>query len=103
MCSFHIVHDGGSNEMLTLSSVPTCSAQVAAGSSANASAPAAAGNLTVAAATANQLQATGLAPGRFYDVYLVAADSPVGNLQSAVLNFTYVATAAPLALSRKPA
>jgi hypothetical protein len=64
--------------------------QVAAGSAANGTAPVAAGNLTVAAATASQLIAIGLAPGRVYDVYLVAADSPAGNLQSAVLNFTYV-------------
>jgi hypothetical protein len=44
----------------------------------------------VPAATASQLIATGLAPGRFYDVYLVAADTPAGNCQVTVLNFTYV-------------
>jgi hypothetical protein len=65
--------------------------QVAAGATANGSAPAAAGNMTVPAATASQLTATGLAPGRFYDVYLVAADTPAGNRQVTVLNFTYVA------------
>jgi hypothetical protein len=79
-------------ETLALLSTSAPSLQVAAGTAANSTAPATAGNLTVAAAAATQLSATGLAPGRYYDVYLVAADSPAGNLQSSVLNFTYVTT-----------
>jgi hypothetical protein len=34
------------------------------------------------------MQANGLSPGSWYDIYLVAADDPAGNLQTSVTNIT---------------
>lgn len=50
--------------------------------------PVAAGHLPAARNTATLLQANGLEPGNWYDIYLVAADDPAGNLQTRATNIT---------------
>lgn len=62
--------------------------QVAAGMAANQTQPASAGKVSAAFNTSVLLIAEGLSPGSWYDIYLVAADDPAGNLQPRVTNIT---------------
>lgn len=55
---------------------------------ANQTAPAAAGKVSATFNTSALLTAQGLSPGSWYDMYLVAADDPAGNLQPRVTNVT---------------
>jgi hypothetical protein len=61
-------------------------AQVVASVGANDSQPASAGKASTAFNTSARLTAEDLSPGSWYDVYLVAADDPAGNLQPRVTN-----------------
>jgi len=62
--------------------------QVAGGLAANSTQPVSAGKASAPFNTSVQLVAEGLSPGSLFDVYLVAADQPAGNLQTTVTNIT---------------
>lgn len=62
--------------------------QVAGGVAGNNSQPVSAGKASAAFNTSTMLVAEGLSPGSWYDIYMVAADDPAGNLQIRVTNIT---------------
>jgi hypothetical protein len=62
--------------------------QVAGGVAANNAQPVSAGKVSAAFNTSVLLVAAALFPGSWYDIYLVAADDPAGNLQTRVTNIT---------------
>jgi hypothetical protein len=62
--------------------------QVAGGLAAAGAQPVAAGHMLAMRNTPLLMQANSLSPGSWYDIYLVAADDPAGNLQTKVTNIT---------------
>lgn len=62
--------------------------QVSGGLAANGTQPVTSSKASAAFNTSLLLTAEGLLPGSWYDIYLVAADDPAGNMQTRVTNIT---------------